>query len=392
MEKIKELAEQDKQYISDLRKQIHSHAEISLKEFETTKLIADELLKCGIEVKTWEGETGVLGVLKGKYPGKVLALRADIDALPLVEQSGLSFKSQNPGAAHCCGHDIHTSVLIGAARVLSDMKNQLHGTIKFVFQPAEEGLGGAKLMIERKVLENPKPDAIIALHTWPDIPGGTVGYRFGSFMASSDTVDIKFIGRAGHAAHPHKSIDPLVAVSTFVNAVQTIVSRETAPTDPLVITFGKIYGGTKRNIIAGDVTLEGTVRTSNKETQDKMPEIMTRLASNIAAAYRCTAEVSYFKEDPPVVNNDELNELVVTASKEILGEENVIALKTMSMGSEDFSYYMEKVPGCLYRLGTNNDDPKSHLPLHNPGIIFDEKALITGVKAMSAIAFKFLNR
>lgn len=390
MADIKALAQKDAEYVLNIRRTIHSNPELSFKEFETTKLIAAELEKCGVEVKTWEGQTGVLGTLVGGKPGKVVAVRADIDALPLVEKSGLEFASKNEGVCHACGHDLHTSVLLGAARVLSQMREELAGTVKFIFQPAEETLGGSKTMIERGVLENPKVEAIFGLHTWPDLPEGTVGYKAGSFMASADSVDLKIIGRAGHAAHPHRSIDPIVATAAVVQGIQSFISREIAPIDSAVITFGSIQGGTVRNIIAGDVALAGTIRCASKEVRNNMPDMLNRMVKDTASAYRCTAEVNFQAGNPPVVNDEALTAFVVESAAEVLGADKVKPLANISMGSEDFAMYMEQVPGCLYRLGTGTDEAQSHLALHNPEIRFGEKALVTGVEVMSSIVTNFL--
>ncbi len=390
MEQVKQMALADADYILNLRRHIHQHPELSFKEIETTKLIADELAKCGIEVTTWPGKTGVLGVLHGGKPGKTLALRSDIDALPLVEKSGLAFHSVNEGVAHCCGHDIHMSVLMGAARVLSQLREQIHGTIKFFFQPAEETLGGSKDFAARGVMENPKVDAIFALHCWPDIPEGTIGTRAGSFMASSDSVDIKITGKAGHAAHPHRSIDPIIAAAAVVQGIQTIVSRETAPIDPTVISFGSIHGGTARNIIASDVVLQGTIRTASNAVRDKMPEMVERIAKGIAAAYRCDASMDYQKGVPAVINDTDLTARVTRVGGEVLGTDKVLPLPAISMGSEDFSIYMQQAPGCIFRLGTGTDEAQSHLALHNPEIRFGEKALLTGVEVVSSLALDYL--
>ncbi len=390
MEQIRELAQKDAEYVRQLRRKLHAHPELAFHEFATTELIAQELTNCGLEVKTWEGKTGVLGILQGAKPGKVIALRADIDALPLTEKSGLEFTSQNEGVCHACGHDLHTSVLLGAVRVLSQMREQLAGTIKFIFQPAEETLGGSQSMIERGVLTNPQVEAIFGLHTWPDLPEGTVGYKAGSFMASADSVDVKIIGRAGHAAHPHRSIDPVVAAAAVVQGVQSFISREIAPIDSAVITFGSIHGGTVRNIIAGDVTLAGTIRCASKEVRDNMPGMLERMIQNTAAAYRCTAEINYQAGNPPVVNDEKLTNVVTEAAQKILGAEKVKPVASMSMGSEDFAWYMEQVPGCVYRLGTHTEEAQSHLALHNPEIRFGEKALLTGVEVMSSVALEYL--
>lgn len=392
MRQAEQFAIEDADYIIKLRRYIHQHPELSFKEVKTTELIAKELEECGIEVITWSGKTGVLGILKGAHPGKTLALRSDIDALPLTEQSGLDFHSLNDGVAHCCGHDIHMSVLLGTARVLSKMKDHIHGTVKFFFQPAEEFLGGSKDFVARGVMENPKVDAIFALHCWPDIPEGTIGVRAGSFMASSDSVDIKIIGKAGHAAHPHRSIDPIVAAAAVVQGIQTIVSRETAPIDPTVISFGSIHGGTARNIIAANVELQGTVRTASNSVREHIPEMLERIANNIASAYRCRAEVDFQKGIPAVINNETLTARVACVGSEVLGKDKVIQLSAISMGSEDFSVYMQQAPGCVFRLGTGTDEAQSHLALHNPEIRFGEKALLTGVNVVSSLALDYLKK
>lgn len=385
-------AEEDQEYIRNLRRQFHKNPELSFQEFDTTKTIADELRKCpGMKVITWAGKTGVLGILQGNEPGKVVALRADIDALPLEEKSGLPFSTTRPGAAHCCGHDLHMSVLIGTARVLSQHPELFQGTIKFIFQPGEEKLGGSEMMIERDVLKNPDAQAIFAMHTWPAVDAGSMGFRAGAFMASSDDIDIKIIGKSGHAAHPDQCADPIVAAAAVISGVQTIVSREIKPTDSTVLTISTIQGGKARNVIAPDVFMQGTVRTVSNVVRDKMPSMLSEIVTSIAKAYHCEAEVTYTKGVAAVVNDDHLNALAKNAVEEVLGSDHAVDLKEVSLGSEDFSAYQQHVPGVLFRLGTGSDDPQSRLGLHNPSIHFDEKALLAGVKALSAVACRFLD-
>lgn len=391
LEILRDCAENDKEYVRGLRREIHKHPELGYEEFKTTAFIAEELKKCpGMEVKTWEGKTGVLGVLHGSKAGKVLALRADIDALPLVENSGLPFPSETPGKAHCCGHDLHTSVLLGTARVLSQHPECFTGTVKFIFQPAEEKLGGSEVMIERGVLKDPDVDVIFGMHTWPAVPAGSMGFRPGSFMASSDNIDIKVIGKSGHAAHPDQCVDPIVASAGVINAVQTIVARHIKPTDSTVVTISTIQGGKARNVIAPDVTMTGTIRTVSNQVRDKMPDTLSDIVKTVAKGYGCEAEVTYIKGVAAVVNDDALTAFAKGAVSDMLGTDHVVDLKEVSLGSEDFSAYLEKVPGVLFRLGTSSDDPQTHLGLHNASIRFDEKALVTGVKSFCAIVAEYL--
>jgi amidohydrolase len=329
--------------------------------------------------------------LKGDLPGKTIALRADMDALPLQEDTGLPFSSQNQGIAHSCGHDIHTAVLLGCARILNERKSALRGNVKFIFQPAEEKLSGAQQMIAAGVLKNPDIDAILALHCWPELPVGTVGLKKGAFMASSDSLDIVIKGRAGHAAHPHKSIDPIVIAGHVLTSLQTIISREVAPLDAAVITIGKINGGTAHNIIAASVEMSGTVRTISPALRARMPQMIERIVSKTAESMNGEAVVNYCPGTPPVINNDILLDLVDKAAAAALGRENIVYLESASMGGEDFAFYLEKVPGVIFRLGTANESPESRLALHNPKLIFDEKAIVTGMVALCEAALKYLN-
>lgn len=376
--------------VTAIRRHIHRNPELSGSEFATSQLIAKELLAMGIKVQTWESKPGVVGLLEGSLPGKTVAIRADMDALQLQEDTGLEFSSQNSSAAHACGHDIHTAVLLGCAKVLSEIRNEIHGNVKFIFQPAEESLSGARPLIEAGVLENPHVDAILALHCWPDLPAGTVGYKRGSFMASSDGLEITITGRAGHAAHPQKSIDPIVITGHVLTALQTIVSREISPVDSAVITIGKISGGTAPNIIAAKVEMAGTVRTITREVRERMSRMIERIVSKTAESMNGGAVVKYQQGTPPLINDDALVSLIEQTATRILGRDKVVQLESASMGGEDFAFFLENVPGAMFRLGTANENPDSKLALHNPKLIFDEKAIATGIVVMCETAVQYL--
>ena len=274
MSKVNELIQQYTSDAIEIRRHIHRHPELSMEEKNTTEFISQQLLKYGIEISDIPFKSGVLGILKGGEDGHTILLRADIDALPMVEKSGLPFASENTGVCHSCGHDIHTTALLLAARVLSSLRDELKGTVLFLFQPAEERLSGSQMVIDSGVFEKYHPDFAVGLHCWPDIPAGTIGIRRGSFMASSDTVKLTIRGKGGHGAHPHKSIDPVMTSAYILTELQTIISRTIAPLDSAVLTIGKITGGTAANIIPDEVVMEGTVRTVSKETRALMEETL----------------------------------------------------------------------------------------------------------------------
>ena len=377
--------------IIDLRRQIHQKPELSGSETETAKLVMSRLEHLGIPYHVVAG-TGVVGLIEGALPGKTLALRADMDALNLQENTSLEFSSIHPGASHSCGHDIHTAVLLGCAEVLNGMRESIKGNIKLIFQPAEENLSGALRMLQSAVLENPAVDAIMALHCWPELPAGAIGLKKGSFMASSDNLDITIIGKAGHAAHPHKCVDPIVIAGQVLTCLQTIVAREISPVDSAVITIGKISGGTARNIIASTVELTGTVRTLTVSMREKVPQLIERMVCKIAEGMNGKAVVRYQPGNPPVINNDALTTLVEQAGSRALGADKVLYLESASMGGEDFAFYLEKVPGILFRLGTANENPDSRIALHNPKIVFAEEAIATGMVTMCEAALQYLRQ
>lgn len=385
---ILERIEEKKEEFIGLRRRIHEYPELSMQEIETTKLVREYLDHLGIENCPNGNQTGAVAILKGAKPGPVIGLRADMDALKLTENTDLPFSSKNPGVCHACGHDLHTAVLLGTACLLKDYQPELCGTVKFLFQPAEEGYGGAKSMIANGALENPCLDYILACHTWPEMPAGTIGVREGAMLGASDSFKITVKGRGGHAAHPHKGIDPVVVAAHIITELQTIVSRRVAPVDPVVITVGHLTAGTVSNIIPGEAVMEGTVRTQNPETRIQVSEYLKQLAVGTAYAMGAEAEVEYDFGYPPTMNDPKVIEWISEAVTEILGPEHLLQVPVSSMGSEDFSFYLEKVPGALFRIGTYDETPESKWALHNPAIIFNEQAILTGIAGMISSVFK----
>ena len=383
-----EKIEQNKEDLLNIRHQIHRHPETAFEEIETTKLIKKVLDDADIENHPNGDSTGVIGLIHGAKEGPVLAIRADIDALPIKENTGLPFSSEVSGKCHACGHDLHTTVLIGAARLLKEYQNDLCGTIKLIFQPAEEVMTGAAKTIANGALENPKPDFILACHTWPDMPAGSIGVRKGTMLGASDSFKVKVIGKGGHAAHPQKGIDPVVIAAHIITQLQTIVSRRVAAIDPVVVTVGHLEAGTAANIIPNEAYFEGTVRTQSNETRNHVAEILKQLAIGTARAMGGDAEVSYTFGVGPTISEDHLVDEISEAVTELLGNDKLLQVPSPSMGSEDFARYLEHIPGAIFRLGTHNDTPESKLALHNASLLFDEKALPTGVATMVGAAFK----
>lgn len=370
-----------------IRRYLHQHPEISYKEFNTTEFIKLELSKYGIEVFNNGNYTGVIGVLKGSFPGKTVALRADIDALPVQENSGLDFASVNEGCCHACGHDLHMTTLLAAARLLSEYKEHLHGTVKFFFQPAEEKLGGSETIINNGFLDD--VDAIFGVHTWPDVPGGSIGIKKGPMMAGSDSFKITITAPGGHAAHPHKTPDPIAAAAYMITQLQTIVARELNPLDSAVITVGKMTAGTAANIIPSEVVLEGSMRYLLPATRQQIHDSIKRIADGTALAMRVSAKTEIIPGCGPVIGTDELVDMIETSAGKLLGSDKINILPTASMGSEDFSAYLAKKPGAFFRIGTGDDRPQTHLPLHNGRILFNESAIAAGAVTFCGAVFLF---
>lgn len=379
----------------EFRRELHANPELSYEEEETAKRIYRELEKLPLdEIRTNVGGHGVVGLLRGeKGDGKTLLLRADIDALPIKENTGLNFCSQIDGKMHACGHDVHTTILLGAAKILTGLKDKFSGNVLFTFQPAEETppLGGAQLMINEGLLENPKVDAAFGLHVW-NVPLGSVAFRDGAMMAQSDRIFITVKGKAAHASQPENGADAIVAASQIINCLQTIVSRNTSPFKPLVITIGTIHGGNRYNVICDEVKLEGTVRVFDKDLAEGMPERITNLVKPIAEALGCEAEVELVRGYALTENNHELFEIAKEALTEQLGEDKVIHPENPASGGEDFSAYGKYIPSFYMWLGMESEKNIGKTTIHNGNLIVDEDCIPVGVESMVAFALKYLDK
>jgi len=388
--------------ILEKRHTIHENPELGNREFETAELVAEHLRFLDFdEVTTGVAHTGVVGVLRGGRPGPVVAVRADMDALPVTEDTDLPFASektttylgQEVGVMHACGHDVHTAVQLGVASVLAEMRDRIPGTVKFIFQPAEEGAppgeeGGARLMVEEGVLEGPRPEAIFGLHTWSDMDVGKVGYSVGPALAAVDHFIIDLHGTQAHGASPHTSVDPIVMGSEIVEAFQTIRSRNLDPLEPSVVTVGIFRGGTRFNIIPGDVHMEGTVRTYNPDVRDAVERRMGELLDGITAAHGATYDLTYDRGTPATINDETLAEQMGPTLERVLGAEKVEILDP-TMGGEDFAYYANEVPGFFFRLGSRDPEIGSggH---HTPTFRADDASVPVGIRAMTNLLLDFL--
>jgi len=389
--------------VTALRHQIHENPELSNREEKTAALVADYLRKLGLEVQTGVAHHGVIGVLKGGQPGPVVALRADMDALPVTESTDFAFASkvrttfggQEVGVMHACGHDVHTVVQLGVATVLTAMKPSLRGTVKFIFQPAEEGVpageaGGASQMVKEGALQNPRPEAIFGLHTYAEMGVGDLGYYEGAAMSASDTWEVKITGRQSHGARPELSIDPVVTAAQFVEALQTIRSRTFAGSEPAVVTVGTIHGGTRYNIIPADVILSGTIRTFRTEASQLAEKRLREILKGITEAAGATGEVlRYDRGAPATINNEALTRRVVPSLEKAAGKAHVTKLAP-AMPSEDFSYFANDVPGFYYRLGMVKAGTTSG-DHHTPTFRADDSSIPIGIKAMSTIVLDYLS-
>ena len=382
-------ADQYAESIVAFRRYLHENPEIAMQEFKATKRILEELAKLpNIEVQ--DCAPGVIAILRGKKPGKTIALRGDMDALPSQEITGLPFASKVDNMCHSCGHDLHAATILGCAKILHDMVDEINGTVKFFFQPAEETLQGAKHLLEKGCMENPHVDAVIGVHAWPYAPAGSVALRSGPMMASADMVDITIKGKEGHAARAHLCIDPIFIAAQVISALQAIVARQTDALDTAVLSFGTISGGHVRNTIPSEVVMKGTIRALTPGVRANIPRQIERIATNVAAAFGGEAIVNYQEGSPPVINDAGMYELVKQAATDMLGAENVRPIALPVTGGEDMAFYMEKAPGMFFRLGSTNDDPRSKLNAHNSELIFDERALGVGMKVVCKAALDFL--
>jgi len=388
-ERIQTLSKDIHQEIIAHRRHLHENPELSYQEVETGKYVAKQLSDMGIEFEHGIADNGVVGLIKGENPDKkVIALRADMDALPITEANDVPYKSKNEGVMHACGHDAHTSSLLGTAKILNAVKSDFEGTIKLIFQPAEEKMpGGASIMIKEGVLENPRPTAIFGQHVHPPLEAGKIGLRPGRYMASADEIYVSVKGQGGHGALPQDCIDPIVITSHIISALQTVVSRRANPTQPTVLTFGSIHsiGGTT-NVIPNEVKLMGTFRAMNEEWRYEAHAIMKKMASTIAEAMGGSCDFDVVLGYPFLMNDDELTAKVKSRAIEYLGEENVVDLP-IRMTAEDFSYFSQQMPGVFYRLGTGNKAKGITSAVHTTTFDVDESSLglSTGLMAWLAI-------
>ncbi len=391
IQKIKLLTESYFNEILEIRRHIHANPELSFEEFKTADFIEKKLSSFGINDVERIAKTGVTFTLKGKEEGKIIALRADIDALPILEANEVDYKSKNEGVMHACGHDVHTANLLGAAKILNDLRDHFNGAVKFIFQPAEEkSPGGASILIKEGILENPHPHTILGQHVMPLIPEGKVGFRKGKYMASADEVYLTVKGKGGHAAMPENFIDPIAIASQIIVSLQQVVSRHANPKIPSVLSFGKIMGGNVNNVIPDEVKIDGTFRTLDEKWRRQAHQRIRDIATSIAESMGGSCDVRFADGYPFLKNDEAYTQRNIDAAKVYLGEENVEELD-LWMAAEDFAFYTHEIPGCFYRLGTRNEEERITSGVHTPTFNIDENALKIGMGLMAYLAIAELN-
>ncbi|MFD1000173.1 M20 family metallopeptidase [Ohtaekwangia kribbensis] len=391
LEKIKSLSQAYSGQVVEYRRYLHANPELSYQEFNTVKYVDDKLRSFGIHKIENLATTGLVAEVKGKNPDKkTIALRADMDALPIVEANNVPYKSKNEGVMHACGHDVHTSSLLGTAKILHDLRDQFEGTVRFLFQPGEEkNPGGASYMIRDGALENPRPAGIIGQHVFPLLPAGKIGFREGMYMASADEIYLRVIGKGGHGAAPDLAIDPIVIASHIIIALQQIISRNASPKQPTVLTFGNIIGKGATNIIPDEVNIAGTFRAMNEVWRESGLEKIKKMAESIAEGMGGRCEVDISRGYPYLENNPELTRRLKLAAEEYVGKENVYDID-ITLGAEDFAYYSQIIPASFYRLGTSNVEKGIKSYVHTPTFDIDEDALKIGPGLMAWMAVKEL--
>ncbi|CAD2074162.1 M20 metallopeptidase family protein [Jeotgalicoccus meleagridis] len=391
-EEIKNFVKDIEEKLVSFRRSMHQNPELSSEEYNTSEKIFKFLEKEGLKPQFIEDRgIGVTALIEGKTNNQTVAYRADIDALPIDEQTGLEFKSTESGKMHACGHDIHTTTLLGTALTLNKFKENLNGNVRLIFQSGEEIFYGARKVIESGILNEPKVNKILMFHTWPDLPAGTIGLKKNEMMASSTSFNFKIKGKGAHAAHPQKGNDPVVIGANLVSNLQSIISRRVGAQESAVVTIGKLEAGKVSNVIPDAAYGEGTIRTLNSDLDQFIQERITDLFEYGAKSFGAVGEVNFEQATYPVVNDPDIIDTIEKSAENSIGLENIHWLKQASMGSEDFSLYLQDIPGALVRLGTNNDDERSKRALHSNDIHFDEKAIPTGVKVMSNVIVDLLN-
>ncbi len=391
---LTQIREKTEQYFSEvqaIRHHIHANPELSFHEYKTSEFVSEKLKSIGVTNQKSIAGTGIVALIEGKNAGKrCIALRADMDALPILEANDVPYRSKNEGVMHACGHDVHTSCLLGAAHILHDLRDSWEGTVKLIFQPGEEKHpGGASIMIKEGVLENPKPAAIFALHVYPNLPTGATGFRAGQYMASADEIYITIQGKGGHAALPHQTIDPIAISALVITGLQQIISRKGNPLIPSVLTFGKIQGGFATNVIPDKVDMLGTFRTMDEKWRYEAHRWIKEFTEQTCSAYGATAIVEIPPGYPSLFNDPALTAKAESWAKEYVGKHNVHELD-MRMAGEDFSFYTHHVPGCFFRIGTSKDGKEFLAPVHNAHFDIDEESMKTGMGMMAWCAIQGL--
>lgn len=382
-QQLKSLVDAEKEWIISLRRKLHRIPEDGFQEFKTQRLIMDTLDEIGIPYTT--ERTWVIGLIEGAQPGETVAIRADMDALPLTEPEGCPFRSEHEGMMHACGHDAHVAMALGAAKVLYGLREHIHGKVKLLFQPAEETVGGAEPMVQSGAMENPHVDRVYGIHVMPHLPVGKIETRAGTLNASTDTVKITVRGKAGHGAYPDLGTDAVVCAAQVITALQTVVSRNVSPLQSAVLTIGVIEGGTAQNIICDEVRMRGTLRTANGELRAMMKERIAAIASNVATGMGCEAGVDIIPGYAALVNNDEEAARVKRVAARLFGAENVVDKPAPSMGGEDFSFFSDCAPGAFFHVGCVNPDWMPAPPLHSKDFRIDEDCLTVGVLMHAAL-------
>ena len=387
LSQIKTLAEHLAPRLLEIRHHIHAHPELSGEEYQTAAYIAGVLSSCGLHVKESVGKTGVVGELGNSAESGTLAIRTDMDALPITELTNLDFASRNPGIMHACGHDVHATLGLGTAMVLSQLTDSLPGKIRFIFQPAEEIAQGARWMVDEGVMDGVA--AIFGVHVFPSIPARTVGIRYGVLTAAADQLEITIQGESGHGARPHQAIDAIWIAAQVITTLQQAISRTQNPLHPLVLSLGKIEGGRAYNVIADRVRMCGTVRSLHPETRSNLPQWIENIVTSVCHPYGAKCEVNYHRGVPPVHNDFNLTKILESACHEAWGNDLIQIIDEPSLGAEDFSVYLEKAQGCMFRLGVGKLETKNY-PLHHPKFEIDEAAIVTGVVTLAYTAYKYL--
>jgi amidohydrolase len=387
LSRIKDIASNLAPRLIEIRRHIHSNPELSGQEYKTAAYVAGVLSSCGLHVQELVGKTGVVADMTGAGDdARILAIRTDMDALPIQERSGLDFSSQQPGIMHACGHDVHTTIGLGTAMVLSQLGEALPGTIRFLFQPAEETAQGAGWMIRDGAITN--VSAVFGVHVFPTIPGGSIGIRYGALTAAADDLEIIITGESGHGARPHEAVDAIWIAAQVVTTLQQAISRTHNPLRPVVLTIGQIQGGRAPNVIADQVRMLGTVRSLHPETSAALPAWIEGIVSSVCQTYGAKYEMNYRRGVPSVQNDPVLTQITESAAEEAWGSNRVQILLEPSLGAEDFSLYLEHAPGTMFRLGVGFEDQPNY-PLHHPQFHVNEVAIVTGVVTMAYSAYKY---